>query len=447
MKIAKSFIAAACLAAMMSCAKDYRQFISAPEEKFYRGQQLEAARMLLPNINQAGKDQLLFMMEAGYALHIAEKYEDSNKVFLRAAQIAQVKPISISQEVGALLTDQTATNYRGEDFEKVLIHMYLGINYLMLRSFEDAAVEFKAVNNELQKIKAENGESRYKQNIMAKYLAAISHELRADVNASEEDREYAAVEYRQILQLKPELSMTKNDLTYLQSPKNSQSGELVIIFQSGRTPVKVSRGKLLDDSGMKASVAVAISMRNLAAGVTAAAVMASLAAAENPIPRFKIQSNKTKFVKVTVLSQQVATEMLENIEYTAMKNLEDDYGRLRAKVAASIVTKTIVSIAAGIVAQEVTRKLSGGNKLLSLGAGLLVGAGTGAALFATMRPDLRCWHFLPATLQLARMRLMPGKYTAKVQYIGFNGAVLDTKYLNLEIRKKDKYFMNLRTLE
>src|SRR3990172_12008797 len=184
MKIAKSFIAAACLAAMMSCAKDYRQFISAPEEKFYRGQQLEAARMLLPNINQAGKDQLLFMMEAGYALHIAEKYEDSNKVFLRAAQIAQVKPISISQEVGALLTDQTATNYRGEDFEKVLIHMYLGINYLMLRSFEDAAVEFKAVNNELQKIKAENGESRYKQNIMAKYLAAISHELRADVNAS-----------------------------------------------------------------------------------------------------------------------------------------------------------------------------------------------------------------------------------------------------------------------
>ena len=267
------------------------------------------------------------------------------------------------------------------------------------------------------------------------------------MNASEEDREYAAVEYRQILQLKPELSMTKNDLTYLQSPKNSQSGELVIIFQSGRTPVKVSRGKLLDDSGMKASVAVAISMRNLAAGVTAAAVMASLAAAENPIPRFKIQSNKTKFVKVTVLSQQVATEMLENIEYTAMKNLEDDYGRLRAKVAASIVTKTIVSIAAGIVAQEVTRKLSGGNKLLSLGAGLLVGAGTGAALFATMRPDLRCWHFLPATLQLARMRLMPGKYTAKVQYIGFNGAVLDTKYLNLEIRKKDKYFMNLRTLE
>jgi len=447
MKLVKLIIIAACLATLVSCAKDYRQFISAPEEKFYRGQQLEAARLLLPYINEAGKDQLLFMMEAGYALHIAEKYEDSNRVLLKASQIAQVTPISISKEVAALLTNQTATNYRGEDFEKVLVHMYLGINYLMLKNAEEAAVEFKSVNNELQKIKTENGQARYKQNIMAKYLAAISHELRADLNNSEEDREYAAVEYRQILKLKPDFAMARSDLAHLQSSRQSPAGELVVIFQSGRSPIKVSRGKLLDDPGMRVSISVAIGSHTLAAGVTAAAIMSSLLSAENPIPRFKIQSNKTKFVRVTVSGKHAVTETLENVEYTAMKNLEDDYGRLRAKVAASIVVKTIASIAAGIAAKEVTKHVAKASSALSSLVGVVVGAGTGAALFSTMRPDLRCWHFLPATLQLARLRLMPGKYTAKVEFIGFNGAVQNTKYCNFEIGKRGKYFMNLRTLE
>src|SRR5271157_1752523 len=184
MRNLKLVIAILPIALIVSCAKDYRMVINAPEEKFYRGQQLEAARMLLPYVNQADKDQLLFMMEAGYALHIAEKYEDSNNVLMKAAKIAQVIPISISQEAGALFTDQTATNYRGEDFEKVLVHMYLGINYLMLKDYENAAVEFKAVNSELMKIKAENGKARYKQNIMAKYLTAIAHELRAGMTGS-----------------------------------------------------------------------------------------------------------------------------------------------------------------------------------------------------------------------------------------------------------------------
>ena len=45
------------------------------------------------------------------------------------------------------------------------------------------------------------------------------------------------------------------------------------------------------------------------------------------------------------------------------------------------------------------------------------------------------------------MRLQPGKYTAQVQYVGYNGEVLDTKFLNFAINKKDKYFVNIRTLD
>jgi uncharacterized protein len=432
---------------LFSCAKDYREVINAPEEKFYQGQEYEAARMLLPYINKAGKDQLLFMMEAGYLLHMAGKYEDSTTVLLKAAQIAQVKPISVAQQTGALLSNQTITNYRGEDFEKVLVHMYLGINYLMMKNYEEAAVEFKAVNNELQKIKTENGQARYKQNIMAKYLAAIAHELRADSAGSEDDREYAEVEYRQILKLKPDLMMARSDVAFLQNSKNSPLGELVVIFQAGRSPIKVSRGKLMEEPGMNLAIATSLGSQSLAAGVTAGAIMTTIAVAENPIPKFKIRTNKTRCLRVSVLDRQVTTETLENLEYTAMKNLDDDYGRLRGQVAASIIVKAIASVAAGIAAQEITRKLSKGDKGLSSLMGLLVGAGTGTALFATIRPDLRCWHTLPANLQLGRLKLMPGKYTARVEYIGYNGAIQQTKQLNFEVKKKEKYFINIRTVE
>jgi len=446
----KHAAALACTAVLLlpiSCTKDYREVINAPEQKFYQGQELEAAKMIIPQIKSAGKDKLLLMMEAGYLLHMAGKCEDSNKVLDMAAKIAQVIPISVSQEVAALLTNQTVTNYRGEDFEKVLIHMFLGINYLKLNSPEEAAVEFKAVNNELQKIKNEKGEARYKQNIMAKYLAAIAHELRADTTGNADDREYAEVEYRQILQLRPNLAMAKADLARIQSGKTDPGGELVVIFQAGRCPIKVSRGSLLEEPGMNAAVGATLATRSLAAGLTVGAVMGAIKLAENPIPKFKIRSNRTKCLRVAVLDRSLETEELENIEYTAVKNLEDDYGRLRGEVAAAIVTKAIISLAAGIGAEEATRKLSKGNTGLSALVGLLVGAGTGTALFATMKPDLRCWHTLPANLQLARMRLAPGKYTATVQYIGYDGTVQQTKYLNFEIKNKDKYLMNIRTVE
>ena len=176
----------------------------------------------------------------------------------------------------------------------------------------------------------------------------------------------------------------------------------MVIFQAGRCPIKVSRGKLLDEPGMNAAVVTTLATRSLAAGVTAGAGHEDHRPGGKPDTEIQdhgqTRSSTSGWPSWT---GQVETEILENIEYTAIKNLEDDYGRLRGEVAASIVTKAIVSLAAGIGAQEATRKLSKGNSGLSALMGLMVGAGTGTALFATMKPDLRCWHTLPANLQLA----------------------------------------------
>ncbi len=430
--------------------RDYREAMRAPEDLFYRGQTIEAARMLLPEVNNSGRDQILFMMEAGYMLHIANNFEKSNQVLLRASEMAKLTPVSVSEQVKALMTNPTSTTYRGEDFEKVLINMYIGINFLMMKQYEEAAVEFKRVNNELAKIKDESGQARYKMNIMAKYLTSIAHEIVADEKESDEDRDYAAVELRQILQLQPGLDMARRDLITLEKKFNN-TGEVIVIFQSGQGAEKVSRGNLLNDPGMNATINASIASgaiaKSLAVGVSVAAIMGTLRTAENPIPKFVHRSNSVNYLNVRIKALSFRTLQLENISDTAVRNLEDDYGRLKAQLAASIVLKAATSIGAGLAAKEVARRIGGTVGQFSGLIGTVAGAGTGVALFASMKPDLRCWHTLPANLQLGRQRLYPGQYSAYVDYIGYDGRIQETKQVDFELKAKERYLINIRSFK
>lgn len=430
--------------------RDYREAILNAETLFYKGQPLEASRILIPEVNKSGRDQIIFMMEAGYMLHAAEEYEKSNKILLRAADMAKVTPISVSEQVKVLMTNPRAATYRGEDFEKVLINMYIGINYLVLEQYEEAAVEFKRVNNELAKIKSESGQARYKQNIMAKYLTSIAHEIVADISDSDEDREYATVELRQILQLQPGLFMAQKDLGLVEQ-KLQNMGELIVIFECGKSAIKESRGPLLNDPGMNSTVNASIGSgaiaQSLAAGVTAGAIMLTLQKAENPIPKFTYRPTMISHLNVRVKNINFNTIALENISATAVQNLEDDYGRLRGQLVASIVVKAATSLAVGLGAKAAAKQIGGVLGQFSGLIGTVAGAGTGAALFASMRPDLRCWHTLPANLQLARQRLSPGQYTATLSFIGNNGGIVKTKDVTFEIKDKHRKVLSIRSYE
>ena len=451
--------------AFMSCGsgRDYYEAMKVPEERFYKGEYMDAARMLLPEVNNSGKDQLLFMMECGLMLHTAGDYKTSNKVLLPAAKLAQILPVSITKEAASFLTNDRNSNYRGEDFEKVLVHVYLGLNFLLSGEYDSARVEFMAVNNELAKIRSEEGSPRYKQNIMAKYLTAITFEIVSALNNDEKDLEFAYIEYKQIYQLNPELDMVKDDLlrvskeleleddyaewkSKFQKSYNADenSGELVTIFQSGRSAVKQSRGSLLKDPQMKSIINVTINTGNLAAGVTVAAVLITLKNAENPIPKFVKRSNRSDRVRVTAGGVSGYSVKLEDVEKTAVQNMEDDYGRLYGRVAASIATKAVASIAAGIAAKKIAEQSKQLGKFSGL-IGTVVGAGTGAALFSQMRPDLRCWHTLPANFQLSRMNLRPGKYKARFIFTGAEGNIEEVEK-EVEIKKGEKTLVNLRTL-
>jgi len=458
------FVLVVFLSAMGCASSDYSKKLKKSEEMFYYGKYKEAARTLLPAVNARSKDQLLYMMECGLMLHAAGDYENSNKVLLEAADIADKISTSISKQTASLLLNERSTNYKGEDFERVLVHMYLGINFLMLEEPEEARVEFKRVNELLRDISVSTSRD-YKQNIMAKYLTAIAFELIADKENDFNDREFAYIEYKQIYQLEPRLALVYRDLQRLAKklddnedyskwirefgkkdriPENA--GEIVVIFQAGRSAIKVSRGSLLSDPKMKANIRVTLNGMSLKQGVTVAGVLVALNNAENPIPRFKKRSNKIRYLVINVNGRNVdRTYMLENIEDTAVQNLKDDYNRLYAKVAAGIAVKAATAIAAGYAA----KKLAEQSKQLGGFAGIIgtaVGVGTGAGLISQIKPDLRCWHTLPANLQLGRVFLPEGEYNVTIKLIDYNGKVDRTDKKKITVKKGEKTFMNYRTL-
>jgi uncharacterized protein len=447
------------------CTTSYTTLIKDSETEFYKNNYMNAAKKLLPYVNKEDNNQLLFMMECGLMLHAAGEYEKSNTILIDAGKLADRIATSISKQAAALLLNETQTNYKGEDFEKVLIHMYTGINFLMLRKPDSARVSFKKVNDLLREINVTTGKS-YKQNLMAKYLTAIAFELTADINKDENDTEFAYIEYKQIYELDPKVEIVYNDLLRLADklgdkedynkwavkfgnrykvPKDS--GELIIFYQAGQGAVKASRGHLMNDSKMKTSIAVSLGSMPLKAGVTVGAALITLNLVEHPIPVFKKRSNKIKQLEISVNGNNMAdTIMMEDIENTALKNMEDQYSSMYLKVAAGVAVKAAASVAAGLAAKEIAQHSGKQVGQFAGIIGLVAGAGTGAALGSQIKPDLRCWHSLPANLQIGRFFLKAGAYDIAIKYIDQNGKVNETKTSKVEIKKGEKAFLNYRTL-
>ena len=90
--------------------------------------------------------------------------------------------------------------------------------------------------------------------------------------------------------------------------------------------------------------------------------------------------------------------------------------------------------------------MAGGGSMSGL-IGIVAGAGTGAMLFSQMKPDLRCWHTLPANLQLARIFLPPGDHKVVVKFRDAAGnQVAPPVESKIRITKGERTFYNYRTL-
>lgn len=451
---------------VLNCASSYVKKIRATEEAFFGGDIDGAVSAITPLAqDSAARDRLLFYMEAGVVYHSKGDYKTSNEILLRADEMAEEIKTSITDSTKAFFLSDRESAFQGENFERVLIKYYLALNYTMLGELENAKRALRKLEADLKDMKYED--AAYKQILAARYLDAI---------ISEELKEYndARVQYKNLENfgvdtgflsreryLLAARAKDKGDLARYAAAKpavmdfpnvrtpldKNNPGELVVLVQTGKAAVKASRGNLMNDREFAVALRIAIDVAILShgKGLSTAGVIAMMGTAENPIPKFDVRDTSPApgmLIEDQALPQP---QELTNFDVIAQKNFNDNYSSYINKNVASIATKIVIAaVAAQAISSTFQKKENG---VWGAIGGLAVGIGAGGAVAATVKPDLRSWHTLPAGFAVVRVLLPAGTYSFSAGSPESGMVVYGTGEGNIQILPGKKTFVSLRTFK
>ncbi len=395
---------------LAGCA-GYRSRTRTARKYFNRGDFSAAAAEYEKYVERAGNDQLLALLNTGISYHYAGQYQKSIKYFLKADKFAEkVNYLSISRQTASLLATDYILNYKGEDFEKVLINTYLAIDYLMLGDLENALVEAKRVNQKLQKYsRACNCD--YELNPFSIYLSGIMYEINGQPDE-------AYIDYKKVYQLLPEFPLLAMDLQRtsgkagIDSPGQNwrasfgkgayanlpagKYGELIVFFECGFSPEKHQETRMV------------------------------------AIPVYHKRRNRISYAEVYVDGKYYdRTYILDDIEATAIRQLKEKMLRILAK-------QGIISAGKVAIAHQIGRETK-----IPIAENLAL-----MFFYATNKADTRSWLSLPQNIQLARIPLKPGVHNITLKlYDHHNSLVKSINFDKIKIEKRGKHFITYRTVE
>jgi hypothetical protein len=454
----------------LGCASDYGKIIESTENAYYN-QDYDSA---IPSIRSLyedadSKDQLLFLMEAGMIFHSKGDFITSNKVFKQAEELSDNIKTSITKEGLAFLLSDNESNYTGEDFERVMIKFFIATNYMALGDLDNAKIYFRRMDFELKEMKFTAAE--YRQNNAARLLDAYVSEKLGKYND-------ARVQFKNMEPLihsspilasdRYVLALRENDsrdmgkygkgAAYVQAFSNTMQkmdihspklSEVVIIHEAGKSAVKESRGKLMEDEYFALALrgAIEIAVRTEGAGVSVAGVLTTLSTAENPIPIYKDRdlegSRKRNFY---INGLDIGTgDILNNYSDTAINNFNDNYKALITKNVTSLAVKVVAAVIASEAAAKAIESGMGNknkNDLVSSLIRLAAGAAAGLATAQVIGPDLRCWRTIPSNFQIKRVFLEPGEYSFKMDS---GTGIISNAPTTIKVEEGKPLYINIRS--
>ena len=221
------------------------------------------------NINKAisivsqNQNKLLQNSELGLAHYFKYNYEQSNKAFNRAINEYRINENKASISLSNIIRNE----YQGEGFDKVFLHNYKAINYLMLGDAQSARVEAKNSNiiQEEEKLKLYEFTGKYNEKNKNSHLISRYQRLFNSVNAKHhpyqnpfayyisalayaEDSDYdnALVDIRKAIKFSTRNSLLESKLLTYENRESKPSVEL--FFDVGQSPLK-SQVRLKMDMG------------------------------------------------------------------------------------------------------------------------------------------------------------------------------------------------------
>jgi len=371
--------------------------------------------------NAGNRDAIVWRLEQGAVLRAAGKYDDSNTAFdqaqLKIDDYAQKAKVRVSQETGALLSNQAELDYEGRSYDGIMLNTYKALNYLALGQNDKARPELRrayerqqdavAANQaRIDKVQQEQSKTKDQATIVkaesdptfkgkADGLTPVMDDQKSYADyvnpftiyldglyflyaaLDDSDLQRAQVSFRKVGELVPDNDYIKQDQTAADAAVNHAKLDPVtyVIFETGCAPTR---------DQIRIDVPIIVSKVSYVGAA---------------FPTLRLQGNYIPSLTVTGTGVDVSTKFLASIDGMVVRDFKNELPVVIIKTVAATVTKAVAAYAINQAAN------SAGGPDLGFGTtvgGLISQIGTATYQMAVNIADERTWTTLPKEFQVAR---------------------------------------------
>ena len=364
------------------------------------------------------QDDVLASLNKGMLRRMNGDYVASNQIFEIAKQrMESLYGVSLSRAAASMAINDAVRDYKGDQYEQVLLHAYMAMNYLQLDQLDSARVEMLQADVKMM----EWGE-RPDEDPFVRYFAGMIYE-----SMGEEDQ--ALVSYRKALDVYTATAgehlhqvplMLKKDLLRLLAGQGlwdeyrrlktefaledfkptklgEDFGELIVILNNGLAPIRTENSIMTFSSEVQGHVRVAF-------------------------PVYATETPPARGARLNIRGGLIELETVEDIDRLARQSLDEDMPLVMTR-----------AIARAVVKYQSQKKAQEQDAL----AGFLLTVTN----LATERADTRSWTTLPQEIQMARVMLPAGEHAVSIEILNAAGRVIDVIDTTIEIVPMKRSFV------
>lgn len=445
------------VAILLSGCATYHQRISGYYDKLTTGNYPAAARELdRVKLLQKERNKLLYWLEKGRTLHLMGLYDSSNSYLNVADYFMEDARASAKDALLGTVMNPMMQTYRGEDFERYMVHYYKALNFAFLGKTESALVEARRITLDAQALDDKNRDKVYAEDAFAFMLQGMIYESGKDINN-------AFIAYRNAVelytkngnrfygvdmpkQLQMDLLRTAKQMGFSAeydryqrlfnlSESNiaagSEGGSLVVFWENGLAPVKVQEmygfNLIQGDAGQFYFNDPRNQWNNIpfdygVAGYSSSMRLSTLPFLSIALPRYESRSTRWGRADLVVNGQTYPLEPAQDIHTIARESLRQRMGRELAKALSRLAVKKLSEEAIKADTRKSNKKPKTDEERRKeekrQDRKELLSAGLSLFNQATEKADTRNWQSLPGRIYYARIPLQAGANTIQIQVPG-----------------------------
>jgi hypothetical protein len=441
-----------------SCVSYYQKNIKF-NTYFAQGQLKEAEEVLAKDKKgPKRKNKLIYYLNRGVVASMQGNYAGSNDHFEEAYRIADNHHRNLLNEGVSFLTNPKMVEYYGEEFELLMMHYYMALNYLKLGQPEEALVECKRMDIRLNQLSDKyKSDNKYKRDAFIHLLMGIIYDANKDYNnafiAYRNALEVYQTDYQKMFNLSPpeqlkqdllrtaylsgfneELIRFEKDLGMKYQPSSGKDeGDLVFIWHDGLGPVKeewsINFNIIRGEGGFVTFVNPELGLNFpfvISNDDYQSSGLSKLEFIRVAFPKYVERPLVYESATLSGGGKEVSLQLAQDINAIAFKSLKD---RMLLELG-----KSLLRLGLKKAAEYKIRQQNGD-----------LGAAFSIVNAITEQADTRNWQTLPHSIYYARLRLPEGKQT--ITFTTKGRQAQNKQEISVEIKKKNTNFQTFSSLE